>query len=471
MHLKPTPIQIDASEPFECDLLKRKEEIQNLSLLISNIQTPSVIAIDSRWGTGKTTFVKMWEQYLRLQETPSLYFNAWETDFSEDPLVSFLGEMNDGLAKYLDKDPKNKVVWEKTKVVGSHLAKRSVPALIKLLTAGALDLDKAIEDELSKVAGALAGDALDNYLEQKKAIQEFHEQLSEFVDTLSKQQKLVIFVDELDRCRPIYAIELLERIKHLFNTKGIIFVLSMDKQQLSHSIKSVYGDGIDSVGYLRRFIDLEYQLKQPNRVDYIQALVHAYELDKVFDANIDPDYGKVELEQMTSAFDLLADPLDLSLREIEQFLGFINIVLRSHSQERNQFPALLVFLVLAKHFAPEAYWRYISDSGTPSELVEYLHQLVPEEHRFKHDACALVEGLLIAAKAKLRGVDPTINQCLYKEVIQDSDANDNELGYAIQVNNTYNAHAGHPYHVNLKRMIERIEWTSKFSFERTQEAT
>ena len=89
--------------------------------------------------------------------------------------------------------------------------------------------------------------------------------MTKFINGSNREKTVIIFVDELDRCRPSYAIELLERIKHLFNIGGLVFVLALDREQLGHSIKAVYGNGIDSDGYLRRFVDFEYQLKNPEK--------------------------------------------------------------------------------------------------------------------------------------------------------------------------------------------------------------
>jgi predicted KAP-like P-loop ATPase len=83
------------------------------------------------------------------------------------------------------------------------------------------------------------------------------------IRNLVKICSLIIFIDELDRCRPLYAIECLERIKHIFGIKRLIFVLSIDKKNLAKSIQSQYGN-IDTNNYLRRFIDLEFDLKNPS---------------------------------------------------------------------------------------------------------------------------------------------------------------------------------------------------------------
>jgi predicted KAP-like P-loop ATPase len=128
---------------------------------------------------------------------------------------------------------------------------RGLPALIKIATAGVIDADEIVEDELSKVMETLTGDALENYLKQKNTILAFHDALTNLINLTTLGKPIVIFVDELDRCRPPYAISLLERIKHLFDIEGLVFVLSLDKEQLGHSIGAVYGDRIDSASYLK----------------------------------------------------------------------------------------------------------------------------------------------------------------------------------------------------------------------------
>ncbi len=462
MNLKLKPIQIDPSDPFKSDLLGREEEILNLSLLASNVNSPAVIAIDSRWGTGKTTFIKLWEQHLKAENAPSLYFNAWETDFSDDPLVSFLGEMNEGLKNLIGASKKTNEAWEKTKAAGKQIAKQGIPALIRIGTAGIIDADKIIEDEMVKAAGSLASDALDNYLKQKEAISEFHNALASFVENSANGKQLVIFVDELDRCRPNYAIELLERIKHLFNIEGLVFVLALDKEQLGHSIEAVYGNGIDSVGYLRRFIDFEYKLKKPNISKYIESLLLSLQLQEFFNTRKQYRDLKYDQEHLQNVFTMLASGLQLSLREIEQFLASINIAIRTAKENEPPFSALLVFLIISKHFEPNTYQRYISGANDESELIDYLYQIVPEKNRNDSFECALVEGFLIAAKNdRFRKEDSTIFQ-RHKDNIQCEKLDDNDIKYSINVVNIVNSSAR--MGLNLKVLKDRIEWLSRFEF-------
>ena len=77
-----------------------------------------------------------------------------------------------------------------------------------------------------------------------------------------------VFVDELDRCRPSYSVELLERIKHVFSVKGAVFILAVDRDQLLSSISGVYGSNIDAPRYIRKFIDWNFSLPNPSPFDY-----------------------------------------------------------------------------------------------------------------------------------------------------------------------------------------------------------
>lgn len=464
MNLKFTPIQFDSDDPFKSDLLDRKEEIINLSLLAQKVDSPAVIAIDSRWGTGKTTFIKLWQQHLKSEDKPSLYFNAWETDFSEDPLVSFLGEMSEGLKSLIGTSEKTNEAWEKTKAAGKQIAKRGIPALIRIGTAGVIDADKIVEDEMVKAAGSLTGDALDNYLQQKAAISEFQNALTSFIDKSANEEQLIIFVDELDRCRPSYAIELLERIKHLFNIDGLVFLLALDKEQLGHSIRAVYGNGIDSDGYLRRFIDFEYQLKKPNIENYIDSLFLALKLDDFFEPRKKFQELQYDQAHLKNVFVLLASGLHLSLREVEQFLASINIAIRTAKENEYLFPALLVFLVLSRHFKPSEYQRYISEDGNESELITYLHEIFPEKKRRENYECALIEGFLIAAKKDHFHRRKSETFLMHKSMLQDKELDYEEKRYSEIVVNVVNKPASVGHSVNLKLLAERIEWISRFDF-------
>ena len=102
MQLKPKNLNIPHDNPFGEDKLSRLQSANVLTQLVSTIQEHFVLAIDSPWGTGKTTFIKMWMTWLKEKHGfPCICFNAWDSDFTGDPLVSFIGEMRASLDQSL----------------------------------------------------------------------------------------------------------------------------------------------------------------------------------------------------------------------------------------------------------------------------------------------------------------------------------------------------------------------------------
>ncbi|WP_372364029.1 P-loop NTPase fold protein [Xanthomonas sp. NCPPB 3583] len=79
-----------------------------------------------------------------------------------------------------------------------------------------------------------------------------------------KGRKVVVIIDELDRCRPLFAIQMLERVKHLFEINGFLFVISTDGKNLPEAVRSVYGGMESGERYLRRFFDFEFRLPAPD---------------------------------------------------------------------------------------------------------------------------------------------------------------------------------------------------------------
>ncbi|MBK7493258.1 MAG: hypothetical protein IPI17_15895 [Nitrosomonas sp.] len=113
----------------------------------------------------------------------------------------------------------------------------------------------------------------------------FQISLADLIEKLTCDQghlkkPLFIFIDELDRCRPLYAIELLERIKHLFVYQGIVFVIATDTEQLKHSINAIYGSGFDSTTYLRRFLTKVIHFL-PDYIEHAKLLFQEFDPDLV----------------------------------------------------------------------------------------------------------------------------------------------------------------------------------------------
>ena len=381
MKLKILPFEVDQDDPFKGDALGRSENASVLTQLIKSIDEPFVLGIDSGWGTGKTTFVKMWMQSLKNNNFPCLYFNAWENDFSEDPLISLIGEIQDNLDNIINKSSgsKAKKYFNEAKKLGYKVAKKSIPIAIKIATSGIVDLSDFAGKDLPEFFASLAKEKIVSYEKEKKTLQKFKATLQEFVSELigkepDSQEKLIFFIDELDRCRPTFAIELLEKVKHLFSVKGIIFVLSIDKKQIIHAIKSIYGIGMDAGGYLRRFIDLSYRLPQPTADHFISYLFSHFGLEGFFDA-IPTKKGLDQKDQFIETFIGLSDMFKLSLRVQEQCFTQFTILLRTTPKHQYFHPILAAALIIIKAALPKLYENLAYGEKTGWEVVNYLKKL------------------------------------------------------------------------------------------------
>ncbi len=320
------------------------------------------MGINASWGVGKTTFVKLWKSYLENElRVHSIYFSAWEDDFSKEPLISIMGELNTYITNKFPKDRNLIKKLDELRLLSGKIIKRGLPALIKGATAGALDLDGGIESAIGAVTESVAKELIESYESDKAITIKFKELLYSIIEKIDSEKPLVVFIDELDRCRPLYAIELLERLKHIFGIEKLIFVLSIDKEQLSQSIKSQYGD-IDTDNYLRRFIDLEYSLDNPKIENFISYLISFHDLYTLFNSK------NYDIENLIDTINILSKELDLSLREIEHIFFRISIIIRSidhatttiisprrKTHETIYIFRLISFLLIIKTKFPEHY--------------------------------------------------------------------------------------------------------------------
>lgn len=316
-------IEILKEDIFANDKLDRESTIIDLSQLLISTNEPFVLSINASWGAGKTTFVKLWKSYLEKElDVHSIYFSAWEDDFSKEPLISIMGELNSYINDKFPKDKNLSKKLEELKSVSGKIIKRGLPAFIKGATAGALDFDKGVESAIGAVTESVAKELIDSYDNDKAIVIKFKELLHDIIEQIDSEKPLIIFIDELDRCRPLYAIELLERLKHIFGIEKLIFVLSIDKKQLSESIKSQYGN-IDTENYLRRFIDLEFKLNNLKTKEFIVFLNSKYNFYKILNDKqyVYQDYYYIDT---LSGFTEL-----LSLREIEDIFLRLNIIART----------------------------------------------------------------------------------------------------------------------------------------------
>ena len=283
IRIQPCEIKVPQNNPFENDRLGRQEPAEILTHLLGSLEGPCVLAVDAMWGNGKTTFLRMWAQHLRKKKFPVVEFNAWETDYAGDPFVALSSELTKGLREYEGTD---KGLTEKITNAATGVLQSVNPGLVQSAIAGI---------PIPIVAQTLASFAkkrLSGYQAAQKSLKAFRGVLQDMADTLSKSNEnrpLIVVIDELDRCRPSYAVELLETAKHLFAVNNLVFVLAVNRAELAHSIKALYGSGFDAEGYLGRFFDVDFVLPAPGRDDFIDDRLSAIQINKYFERTRDED--------------------------------------------------------------------------------------------------------------------------------------------------------------------------------------
>jgi hypothetical protein len=476
MLIRQAELDISSEDPFANDALQRRDLEPPLTQFVTQATSSFVLALDGKWGSGKTTFLRMWKE--KLQETGHvcLYLNAWKTDFTEDPLIAVVGELSNTIEN-LDIKNGTKENLRETKQriqkIAGLIFKRSLPLAIKLLTYGFISTDdfqeKAIADHLSK----WSEDAIRDYENGKSDIEDFKQSLQSLANDIeslrpSTLSKVVVIVDELDRCRPLYAVQMLERIKHLFNVPGVVFILGIDRLQLGHSICALYGTGFDAQGYLRRFIDIDYQLPSPNPGSYCNYLFKRFEIEdlflrrKEFCADNTMCCADNELAFLKQHLGHLMHAAGMNLREQEQTISRLRIVLQTVAPDEPVFHITLCLLIFFREQDFEFYESIRTDiiranGKVKNNLVYSIESKVKglqhfQEVREKIDM-ALLRAICILGECELSGQEDWYQKC---KRLEDEDMT-TVITHARYLRGVYKGNTA-----GFERTRNRIDFTEHF---------
>ena len=375
--LKATDIPIDPKFPYQNDLLNRVEFATNLSEIIGKAESPCVIAIDATWGTGKTTFIKMWTKDLINQSFSVVEFNAWKNDYSGNAMVALSVE----LTKELQNLGLQSDTVEKLKKGAVQIFEKSIVTGVKLATSGILDISPLLNGNHN------SSKELQDYVASCELIENFIQNLKNYADGLKKERPLIVVIDELDRCRPLYAIELLEAAKHLFSVKNIIFILAVNRRELGHSIKAIYGNEFDSQEYLRRFIDVNIPLPAVDRKIYIFNLM---------DPKTEDNFrrGRYADKALSLILKVFGSP-DISLRNIAHYMYRLNLL--SNTMDLDLFAPTVVAL-LAREIDSENYSSFnTGDISDEQFSYSLFSQIGMRSMKFSSEG-ALIDAMLISVR-------------------------------------------------------------------------
>ena len=371
---KLTEIEIPDDRPFANDKLDREECADTFITMTSMyVNTGCVIALNSDWGTGKTTFIKMTMQKMIKDGYHPIYFNAWENDYVEDPLIALLS----GIKEVAPTSNK----WNGVIANGGKIAIAFAGSIVKSVLKNKLGLDPDTKLDGVDASTEIIKSSLEDFEKHKLAFVDFRKSLIDFIAEHTGEDKpVVFFVDELDRCNPYYAVKVLERIKHLFDIPNIVFVLSICKKQFEYAIQGYYGNSnIDAANYLRRFIDIEFTLPKPDSKKFFNYLWEEYDFAKIFEdrARLQNYESRNEQSTFKNITNILLEHIDLDLRTIDKIFAHTRLVLCTFSNEYKILPDVLFLMCWIKILDPDLYAKIKNHHYSAQKLLESLENYLP----------------------------------------------------------------------------------------------
>lgn len=352
------------------DILDRRADADVMYAFLMNrladraarrMSTSYVLNVDAEWGAGKTFFLTRHQQQLRAEGICCVYVNAWVDDHADAPLLALMAAVDSEIKRSFPLSKSVSNAWARVKKLAFPVLKRAGIGALKAAAkkiVGSEAVEEIIgivsaEDQRDIATSAIdaadvpdAEAAIDVFAASKLQIEKFRSSLSELSKSLRTEnpnaQYLFVLVDELDRCRPHYAIKLLEDVKHLFAAEGVVFIIATDTDQLASSVKAIYGADFDAQRYLLRFFDRTYRFSEPSKERLVMFLCQRYGIDK---KNLAYPYRVHLIPAISRVFEAFS----LSLRDIEQCMDMFASCLTLWDSPAKVNILYLLSLIIAHH--------------------------------------------------------------------------------------------------------------------------
>ena len=266
------------------DSLGMDARCKGIADFIQGCSTPMTVAIQGDWGTGKSTCMNLIRQHLEKDHESAgkklcvIDFNTWQYSILSDNsklIISLLDVLADRLEE-IKNDPETGLSDDEKKGLGS--AANKLKFVIKAVANTAIeyasdtDVGKAVNGTLKSVknreteGSTLIADVYSSLLLARKVI-ELKETVREMTELLIRSEKfgkhIYIFIDDLDRLRPEYAVELMECLKNFMDCEGLVFLLAVDREVVDNGLKKKYGEDFDrekAVKFFDKIIQVPFTL-------------------------------------------------------------------------------------------------------------------------------------------------------------------------------------------------------------------
>lgn len=328
------------------DFLGRESFIQSLqnhirglaAIDLEFLPAPRVLAVDAPWGYGKSwVAAKLFERLVASDEGGAVLIDAFRFDHHDDAFAVIASSAMKALKPNAER--KRNFLQAAGRVL-----KATAPIALKGASEIALRAVGIDGTTLSEVGAKLKDLVIDGAADySEKSIEAMFERYSDtqryqddFVQAFSAITKdlpkpFVVIIDELDRCRPSFALEMLERIKHLFSAENVVFVLFWSSTAIQESVRHTYGGGIRAQAYLSKFVALSVPLPAPvyeaeqNRNPYWSFI--SRELTRT-----NSSLAVEARDNVAGALAEFAQALSVSLRDAQKAIRLFNMAgVRAHA--------------------------------------------------------------------------------------------------------------------------------------------
>lgn len=355
---------------FDGDQLDRRRFVNRLTKYITavadsdSLPAGRVIAVNAPWGSGKSWIAERLAPYLERAEflgRPGVYINAFQFDFHQDPFAVLASAI-------LETTKKTNQTHRSLKAAATAVLKSATPAIAKgvVKATAARVIGKEGTDALVEALADGSEKAISSMLETftatRRAADAFKEKLSKLAT--EAPGPLVVIVDELDRCRPTFALEMLERMKHLFDVPGLVFVLFFHKTALTSAIHQTYGETINADAYLRKFISVNVEL--PPTLSRRRSVKDEPELFRNFIASTYSGAIRNEEQDFRTALGNFAPAFGATLRDVQTVMLMAALL----GREAFNFGELSAYALLLRLFDPSTLDRIRKREATAFQREE-----------------------------------------------------------------------------------------------------
>ena len=358
--LKPDELTVAPDDPYAEDLLARRPFGDGLSRLVDYGAGTGVVLIDATWGQGKTSFLRMWIQQARNDGKVVALVNAWDGDYRGNPLEYIAAELASELKSWNRGDIFSRFS-NRTRQIWSYLRGLGLRVLgggagIAAMDGSAAWMSAIVFRELIR---ALENMELGHGTDERR-LQSLRKKLQRAARTLRSRRtgqvstRFVIVIDELDRCRPDYAVRFMETVKHVFEVEHITFVIAANSSELGKAMSGVYGDEFDGEAYLERFFDIRLQLPEGTRDVFVTRAVEEARLASQFGGEMPRDEFDSSIDAEKVVVELLQHSR-LSLREILKTLNHLKVMLLFYRSQLGSYVLSALALATIRSVARESY--------------------------------------------------------------------------------------------------------------------